>query len=240
MEYVFEGSISVKAVLLSGKREVFSVWIDEAKHDKDTSFLIAKAKEKGVEVKRVAREEIDNIAQGKTHGGVICVAGERTYESVEEVKGKQFLAILEGIEDPFNFGYCLRSLKAFGCEGILVNERNWYESAGVIAKSSAGASEYLSVVVVSDMAEVLKELKKEYKIVAANRRDAISLYEADFSSPVILAIGGEKRGLSRVVENAADQNVYIPYDSDFRNALNASSATSVFAYEIARAKRRKT
>ncbi len=239
MEYLFEGAISVKAVLQAGKRQVTRILIDEKKRDRDTSFLLHLAKEKGIVAERVAREEIDALASGSTHGGVLCYASERTYETLDEFRGKNFLAILEGVEDPFNYGYCLRSLKAFGCEGILVNERNWYESAGVIAKSSAGASEFLNVYVTHDMAETLSELKKEYQVVAANRRNAVSLFDADFSKPLILAIGGEKRGLSRAVEDSADLNVYIPYDSDFRNALNASSAASVFAYEVCKAKRSK-
>ena len=236
MEYIFEGAISTKAVLQNGKREVREVIIDKNKNDRDLSFIIRLAREKDIPVLEKERSEIDALAQGKTHGGILCIAKERIFSKAEELKGRSFLAILEGIEDPFNFGYCLRSLKAFGCEGILVSPRNWYSSASVIAKSSAGASEYLDVAEVEDWKSTLEELKKEYMVVCANRRNAISLYEADLRKPLILAIGGEKRGLSRAVEDASDRNVYIPYGSEFRNALNASSAASVFAYEIMRQK----
>ena len=236
MDHLFEGAISTKAVLQSGKRKVSRVLIDKEKSSRDISFILTLAREKEVEIERVKREEIDALTEGNTHGGIICYAEERSYSSLEDFKGRSFLALLEGIEDPFNFGYCLRSLKAFGCEGILVSERNWYSAAGAIARSSAGASEWLDVVQVSDWNQALKELRKEYKVVSANRRNAIPLVEADLKEPLIIAIGGEKRGLSRAVEENTDVNVYIPYAGDFRNALNASAAAAVFGYEVMRQK----
>ena len=234
MEFLFEGAISVKACILAGKRKVTRVLVDKNKYDRNLSFIIHQAENRQIPVEKVTREEIDALASGSTHGGIICYAQERTYADASELKGRRFLAILEGIEDPFNFGYCLRSLMAAGCEGVLVNQRNWYESAGVIAKSSAGASEYLDVCPVIDWTDTLQMLKSDYVILAAQRKDAISLYEADLTRPCILAIGGEKRGLSNAVNNMADQNVFIPYAGDFRNALNASSAVSVMAFEIFR------
>lgn len=239
MEFLFEGAISVKACILSGKRKVNRVLVDKDKYDRNLSFILRQAENRGIQVQKVSRSEIDALASGSTHGGIVCYAEEREYVQPEDLKGRKFLAILEGIEDPFNFGYCLRSLMAAGCEGVLVNQRNWFESAGVIAKSSAGASEYMDVCPVEDWTAALSTLKEEYVILAAQRKDAIDLYDADLRRPLILAIGGEKRGLSNAVNNMADQNIFIPYANDFRNALNASSAVSVMAFEILRQNRGK-
>ncbi len=234
MEYLFEGNISVKAAILAGYRPITKVLADSTKIDRDTSFILAKAYERNIEVIKCDRQTIDEVAMGNSHGGLIAYGEERQYQTVDDLRGKNFLALLEGIEDPFNFAYCLRSLYAAGCEGVIVNKRNWFSEASVIAKSSAGASEYLAVVATENPDQRIKELKPEYRVVAADRKDAIPLYQANLKDPLILCIGGEKRGLSRKVMNQVDQNIYIPYDSEFRNALNACSAVSVAAFEILR------
>ncbi len=72
---------------------------------------------------------------------------------------------------------------------------------------------------------------------SAMRKDAIEYFEADFNQPLVLAIGGEMRGLSQTVLTLSDQNVYVPYANDFRNALNASSAVAAISFEIVRQRR---
>ena len=150
-----------------------------------------------------------------------------------------FLAILEGIEDPFNFAYALRTLYAAGCSGVLLNERNWAHQDGLIAKSSAGASEYIRLIDCKDMENTLEICKeKGCTLYCAMRKDAIEMYDADYTKPFILAIGGEKRGLSKIVLNQSDQNIMIPYANDFKNALNASSAVAAVAFEVVRQRKK--
>ncbi|MEG1732809.1 MAG: RNA methyltransferase substrate-binding domain-containing protein [Longicatena sp.] len=143
-QYIVEGNISVKAALLANKRPIEKIIVDEKKRDKDTSYILRKAKELGVLIESVDRTIIDSLAQGKTHGGLLAVCGEREFQSLNDVIKKEdvFLALVEGIEDPFNFGYVLRSLYAAGCDGVIIPPRNWTSAASVVTKSSAGASEY--------------------------------------------------------------------------------------------------
>ncbi len=240
MEILFEGALSVKAVILAGKRNVSCVMIDDRKKDRDTAFIIRKAQERGILVKRMPREEIENLASGKTHGGILCTASERVYDHLEDCfkDSQPFLAILEGIEDPFNFAYALRTLYAAGCSGVLVSGRNWTMQDSLIAKSSAGASEYIRLVDCSDLAETIKICKeKGCCVYCAMRKDAVEMYDVNYSSPFIMAIGGEKRGLSHDVLDHSDQNIMIPYANDFKNALNASSAVAAIAFEVVRQRR---
>ena len=217
-DYILEGNISVKAALLANKRCIHKIYVDKKKKDRDTAFIIRKAKEKKIPIETHTREEIDEYAQGKTHGGMIAFCGERSYQKLSDciMNDDCFLCILEGIEDPFNFGHVLRSLYAAGCDGVIIPPRNWTTAAGVVAKSSAGASEYLSM------------------IIAAERKDAVNLYEYTFPKRVCIAIGGEMRGLSKIVAQACDQNVFIPYANDFKNAMSASSSATIFAFELLR------
>lgn len=233
-KYLIEGNISVKAALLANRREVFEIYVDDKKKDKDTRFILAKAKQKNVEIHQINREIIDSMAQGKTHGGLIAFVGERRYQSIEE-NDNAFYAIVEGIEDPFNFGYICRSLYAAGCNGLIVPERNFSTAVTTVTKSSAGASEYINIICCNDIPSLVKKLKKKgIRLYCAMRKDAIPYTEADYQKGFIIALGGEKRGLSKQILELSDQNIYIPYANDFRNALNGASATSILAFEAAR------
>lgn len=238
-EYIVEGNISVKAVLLANMRDVYKIIVDTKKRDKDTSFILRKAKEKNIVIESKTREEIDEIAQGKTHGGLLALCGERKFQQLSDVVEKEdvFLAFVEGIEDPFNFGYVLRTLYAAGCDGVIIPPRNWTTAAGVVTKSSAGASEYLNLIVADDVSALIKEMKQnDVKFVCGQRSDAISLYEYTFPQKVCIAIGGEMRGLSKLVLQESDQNLFIPYRQDFRNAMTAAASTAIFAFELVRQK----
>lgn len=235
--YIVEGNISVKAVLLAKRRTIETILVDVKKKDRDTAFILKKAKEYGVAVQKTNREEIDALAQGKTHGGLIAICNERCFQEINEViqKDDVFLALIEGVEDPFNFGYILRTLYAAGCDGVIIPERNWTSAAGVVTKASAGASEYLNLIVAKDMEQLLQTMKQNnIQLVCGQRSDAISLYDYTFPNRVCLAIGGEMRGLSKRVQQYSDQNVYIPYRQDFRNAMTAAASTAIFAFELVR------
>lgn len=241
MQHIFEGKISVKAALFSPYRNVDKIIIDNNKKDRDTSFIIRKAKERNVPIELKAREEIDALCEGKTHGGIIALCGDRSYQDMDELLNEHsFIAIVEGVEDPFNFGFVLRSLYAAGVDGIIMPPRNWTSAASTLAKSSAGASESLKMVISEDMGATLQTLKaNDIKIVCANRDDnAMEMYDYDFKQKVCICIGGEKRGLSKIILNASDQDVYIPYQNDFKNALSAASASTILAYEVLRQRRK--
>ncbi len=236
-DYIIEGSVSVKAVLNGGKREISEILFDRDRKDRDLSFILKKAKEKGVKYTPCKCSDIDAVASGKTHGGLIAYVGDRRYETEDELFGVEspFIVLLEGIEDPYNFGDSLRSVMAAGATGVIVPSRNWLTAASVVIKASAGASEYLPTLVSDDLGKtVLAARSRGIKVFCAERRDAESLYAKDLTEPVIIAIGGEMRGLSRAVLDNADGNVFIPYGSDFRCALSASAASAVIGFEVMR------
>jgi len=236
-DYIIEGSVSVKAVLNGGKRNVSEILFDRERRDRDLSYILGKAKEKGIKYTPCNRADIDAIASGKTHGGLIAYVGDRKYETEEDIFGAEnpFIVLLEGIEDPYNFGDSLRSIYAAGATGVIVPSRNWLTAASVVIKASAGASEYLPTLVSEDLGKtVLSARENGLKVYCAERRDAESLYEKNLTEPVVLAIGGEMRGLSRAVLDNSDGNIFIPYGSGFRCALSASAASSVIGFEVMR------
>ena len=216
---IIEGNVSVKAAVLGNKRSVERVIVDEKKHDKDTSWILHRCE-----------------ASGKTHGGLIAECGNRQYQDISACLNENpFLCVLEGVEDPFNLGYVIRTLYSAGCSGLIIRNRDWSNVESTIMKSSAGASEYLNIVLSDDIPSLIKDVKKhDVKCFAEMRKDAISCFDADYTGPLLIAIGGEMRGLSKGVLEQMDQNIYIPYANDFHMALNASSATAVLAFEVLR------
>lgn len=235
MAYILEGNISVKAALQAKRRMVEKVIVEEKKHDADTRYILHLAKEADVLIERCTRARIDAMASGTTHGGMLALCGEREYQSLEAYQQRSviFLALLEGIEDPYNFAYALRSLYAAGCDGVIIPHRNWTTAAGVVGKASGGACEYLDLIIADPLENTLKELKKQnITLVCAQRSEqSRDVYTYTFPDRLCLAIGGEMRGLSKAVRAASDQNIYIPYANDFRNAMTAASSSAILAFE---------
>jgi 23S rRNA (guanosine2251-2'-O)-methyltransferase len=236
---LISGAISVKAALECGKREIFEVYVDKNKigKSKDVGYIKGLCEKLGVPFVEKDEAFFDTIVFGLTHGGVGASVGDIRTTPEDELLNEEnpFIAVLEGIEDPFNFGSAIRTLYAAGATGIVLPHRNWMSAAGTVLKASAGASERITCAVTDDISGFLQKAKaKGITVIAADRRDAEPLYSQSLNMPLALIIGGEKRGISSDALKMADRRVYIPYGRDFRNALAASGAVAVFAFEIYR------
>lgn len=242
---VMEGMVSIRAVLSGGHRKIERVLYDgerERSHAKEIAFLRHRGEEMGFTVEKTTADEIESVTVGNSHGGIVALCSERILPqlSPDDISGGGFWVMLEGIEDPYNFGYCLRSLYAAGVDGIIVPPRNWMSAAGVVCRASAGAAEMFDIRI-SDAVSAAKMMKeKGYTVIAADKSsDAVSVYDADVDRPMFLMIGGEKRGNTRAALDVADMTVMLDYGRDFPAALSAASAASVIAFELFR-KGRKT
>ena len=243
---ILEGMTSISALLNSNgvnDRKIEKILIDRAKRKSKSAqigFLTAKSHELGFPVEFVDSAEIDALAVGNTHGGILALCTPRTIPtlSAEDIQPNQFYVYLEGIEDPYNFGYAIRSLYAAGVSGIVLPPRNWMSAGGVVARASAGASECLPIFQAEgeDAVKLFKEAK--YTVLCAGIRDSVSVFEEHFPYPVLLVVGGEKRGISRALLDAADHIVRIDYGRDFSGSLSAASAATVMAFEIFRQNRK--
>lgn len=246
--YIFEGMTSIRAVLKSidngtSDRKIVEIMYDSERADarsKEINYLSKIADIYGFSIKKLTSPEINSLAIGNSHGGILAKCTERTIpplSAAESIPENGFFVMLDGIEDPYNFGYSLRSIYASGADGIILPPRNWLTAAGVVARASAGASELLPLYT-SDPSEAADYFKKiGYKVVCADKPNSVSIYEADLSKPVFLIVGGEKRGIRASVLNKADEIVRIDYGRDFGASLSAASASTVIAYEIFRQNR---
>ena len=242
---VFEGMTSIRAIIKSmdaniSDRRIEKILLDKEKikkNLKEIGYLKAVSEKYRFEVFETDSGEIDSLTLGTSHGGIIAISSDRTIPCLtheSDIVENGFYAMIEGIEDPYNFGYALRSLYAMGCDGIILTERNWMSAAGVVARSSAGASEMLNMYTSSgtDAVEIFKA--KGYGVVCADVRTDNVLGSCEMKKPILLIVGGEKRGISKGVLSLADMLVKIDYGRDFRASLSAASAVTMFAYEIRR------
>ncbi len=247
---IMEGITSIRAVFAGAEagvndRKIEKVLFDKAKmrsKSRELGFLRAKSYEQGYEIEFSTAEEIERLAIGASHGGILAYTGDRTIKNIKEAKIKEggFYVFLQGIEDPYNFGYALRSLYAAGVDGIVLEKRNWMGAAGVVCRASAGASEMFNLSW-GEPAEIAEAFHAHgYSIIAADKTpDAVSVYDTEVRFPVLLVVGGEKRGISSEFAALCDKTVMLDYGREFRAALSAASASSIIAFEIFRRNRGK-
>lgn len=236
---IFEGMTSISAVIKGGKRNIECVYYDKDKEKskaKELTFLRHKAREFNFSIEAVDSNFINEITTGNTHGGIIahCTEYEIPELTFDQITDNGFYVMIEGIEDPYNFGYALRTIYAAGADGVILTKRNWMSAAGVVCRSSAGASELLPMFSEdgTTAADILRS--KGYTIAAAGIRDSVSAFEANLKKPIFLIVGGEKRGISASLLEKADQIVRLDYGRDFNGSLSAASAASILAYEVLR------
>ncbi len=238
---IFEGMISVRAVfdgIDSGasKRKLIRFMFAES-HVKGSGkllgFLKARSFVYGYSLDVVPDSEISAIADGSSHGGVLLISEKREFpDSLKEPSPDGFYVFLEGIEDPYNLGYAMRSVYAAGADGVLLPKRNVMQSAGMVCRSSAGASELMPIYC-GEPTEMISHLQKlGYRLVCADMDAPAPAHLSDLKKPLILAIGGEKRGFDKKLLSISDLTVRLDYGRDFPMALSAASASAILSFEV--------
>lgn len=239
---ILEGIISIEAALRADSRPVHRLLVRRDDRDRDLERLARLAEGRGVPVERAAADEIDARAAGKSHGGVIALVGERRFAPLEDLiagKDRPLVVMLDGVEDPFNFGQAVRAFYAAGADGLVVRPRNWMSAAGVVARSSAGASEWMPTAVAETTQAAADFLRgRGLKVAVADKARAVSIYEADLRGGLFVVIGGEKRGITRSFADAADLRLSIPYGRRFEQSLGTTAASAVIAFELLRQRSR--
>lgn len=231
---IFEGAISVKAILEEQKRHIHKVYLQEQKKSKNLSYIVHLCHKHQVDFEFVSKQIIDNLASGQTHGGILVDADSKRSEELNV--NEDFYLYLEGIEDPFNIGQIIRTAAIAGVKTVLLSNRDYTNLEPTLLKSSAGTYEKIKIVICDTELTNLVQLKQnKVKIISALRSDdSVDLYQANLKDPLCLCVGGEKRGLSKRATELSDQFVEIHYPTDFRVALGASSSSSILLFEVVR------
>ena len=202
----------------------------------NTSRVFDAAKKAGVAVRILLPEQIDRLANRGVHNGVVADVSEAGYADFDEIldrEGTNFVLILDGITDPQNFGAILRVAEGFGVSIVVIPQHDSVGLTPAAVKASAGASQWVPVAQVTNLARTIESLKKrEYWIyAAADGGDAPS--NIDFRGKVALVLGSEGKGVRRNVLEHCDRTVTIPMLGRVES-FNVATAAAVLCYEVRR------
>ena len=243
-ENVIFGRNAVKELLASG-RDIEKVYIQLGDREGSVNLLLGIAAERKLPIHEVDRGKLDSLACGGNHQGIVAIAAERNYATVDEILAyaeergeKPFVIILDGVEDPHNLGALIRSAECSGAHGVIIPKRRAVGLTSTAVKSSAGAAEHMRVAKVTNLASTVDELKERGLWFYAADMDGSSYYDTDFSGGVALVMGSEGFGISRLVKEKCDFVVSIPLYGSV-NSLNVSCAGAVLMTEVARQRNRK-
>lgn len=197
-----------------------------------------------VPVVQANKQQFRELAPDQTTQGVVAVISPRNFVALErilEIPGRRgepgFLLILDEIEDPHNLGALVRTAECAGVHGVILSKHHSASVTSTVVKTSAGATEYVGMAEVTNIAATLEELKKAgYWIVGLDGKSDRLFTEVDYTTPVALVIGNEGKGIRRLVRERCDYLVRIPLYGNIES-LNASVAGALAMYEVARRRR---
>jgi 23S rRNA (guanosine2251-2'-O)-methyltransferase len=239
-----EGYVSVEAAVRAGNRPVEIIYVRQDKWDSSARQLQRLAQEAGVPLERVNAKTIAEIASGHSHGGIVARVGPHRFQSLPallEDRPNPCVVMIDGVEDPYNFGQTVRALYAAGISGLVVRPRNWLSAADIVTRASAGATEWMPIAVAETLEEAAEFFSSQGLLVACAVHDeaAVSIYKADLTRPLFLAVGGEKRGITRSFLSRVELPLFIPYGRPFGRSLGTAGSVAVLAFEIMRQRQRK-
>lgn len=207
--------------------------------DERISEAIRLAKNLGIEISEVSKNQIDRISDTVLHQGIALLAKPYVYAPLDTLidSGKTLVA-LDGITDPRNLGAIIRSAAAFGAGGLLIGERRSAPVTAVVWRTSAGAAARLPVARVTNLTSTLRDAQNAgYFVVglsADSAKDIVSVAEHFADVSVVLVIGSEGKGISRLVSQTCDEIASIEITSD-TESLNASVAAAIGLFAVSQA-----
>lgn len=223
----------------SAGRDMEKVWLAEGLKKKSVEDLIQKLEEQKIPYHWVPRSKLDQAAENQNHQGIAAQVSSYQYASLEQIltsaKEKSeapFLLLLDGIVDPHNLGTVLRTADATGVHGVIIPKRRAVGLTATVAKTSAGAIEYVPVAKVTNINRTAEYLKEQGIWLVGADGEAKQSYESvDYDLPVALVIGNEGQGISQQLKKKCDFLVRLPMKGKV-SSLNASVATGVMLYQV--------
>lgn len=225
---------------LESDRTIDSVTVAEGQRGGQAAKIIEICREKRIPVKYADSRKLDKLCGGAAHQGVAAFAAAHDYAELDDIfnlaqsRGESpFIVICDGLEDPHNLGAILRTAEAAGVHGVIIPKRNSVTLNYTVAKTSAGAIEYVPVVKVTNIASTIDTLKGRGVWVFGADMEGTPWTELDFTGSIALVIGSEGRGLSKLVREKCDFIASLPMKGKI-NSLNASVAAGIMMFEASR------
>ena len=240
VEGQLEGRNAVTEALRAG-RTIDKVFVADGDTDRGLQRLAAQAKEAGAVIVPVDRRKLDTMSFTRSHQGIIALVAAHEYATIDEIleeaearREKALIVICDELSDPHNLGAIMRSAECAGAHGVIIPKRRSVGLTATVAKSSAGAVEYMKVARVTNINNAINELKeKGVWVFGTAAEGSIPMYKADLTGHTAIVIGNEGEGMSQLVRKNCDVMVHIPMKGKI-TSLNASAAASILLYEAVR------
>lgn len=238
-EFTIEGRNAVMEAFRSGKC-IDKLFVLDGCQDGPVLSIKREAKKQDTVIRYVNKERLEQMSETGKHQGVIAYAAAYDYAEVEDImqsakdKGEDpFIFLLDNIEDPHNLGAMIRTAHLAGAHGVIIPKNRAVGLTATVARTSAGALNYLPVAKVTNLAKTIEDLKKEGLWFVCADMDGTIMYDLNLKGPIGLVIGSEGEGVGRLVKEKCDLIASIPMKGQI-DSLNASVAAGVLAYEIVR------
>ena len=221
-------------------REIDRLYVAHGVSSGSISEIIAKCSSKGILIKEISKQKLDYYSGGGNHQGVAVMIASHKYSTVEEIlktaeerNEAHFVIICDEIEDPHNLGAIIRTAESCGAHGIIIPKRRSASLNSTVAKTSAGALEYMKVARVTNIANTIDLLKENGVWVFGAAMDGKDYKSFDYSVPTALVIGNEGNGIGALTRKKCDEIISLPMCGKI-NSLNASVAAGILMYEVVR------
>ena len=221
--------------LLTGPRQVYEVMIQNQSKNDD---IVKLCRKNNIKMRMTDKNGFIKLVGNVNHQGVMALIDGYDYTPLEDIvrnipEGKQpLLLMLDGMEDPHNLGAIIRTCDAIVVDGVIIGKKRSVGLNATVAKVSTGAIDHVPVAQVTNLSRTLDSLKKEGFWVVGCELDNSTDYRAvDYNMPLVLVIGSEGFGISRLVKEHCDMNVILPMVGHV-NSLNASVATAILLYQV--------
>ncbi len=231
-QYVYGKNVVIQ--MLKDHKKIYELYVMEnSKNDE----IINLAKKDSVRTIFISKKEMDKMVLDRHQGVIAKIDDYKLYDfdelidSIEDDK-LPLLVMLDGLEDPHNLGAILRTCDAIGVDGVIIMKNRSVSLSPTVAKVSVGAIDTVKVAQVTNLTTTIKELKKRgYWVCGADNNQALDYRSVDYNVPLVIVIGSEGFGISRLVKENLDYSVKLPMVGKI-SSLNASVATGVLLYQI--------
>jgi len=238
-ESVYIGGFhAVIAALEDGQNKPREVLLASHRHDERSRRVTELARELGVPLRLVAKSDLDLAAPELRHQGVLALMPAQSFSGEDTLDlpatPDKLVLVLDGVQDPYNLGACLRTAEAAGVNAVILPKDRAVGLTPIVRKAAAGAAERVPVIAVTNLSRTLKRLAElGYWVTGLAGEAEQSLFESDLSGPRVIVMGAEAEGLRRLTKEHCHQLVRIPMAGK-AESLNVSVAAAVCLYEAVR------
>lgn len=225
---------------LKSDQTVDILYISTLEDEKQAGYYTAMAKEKNAVIKRIPPEKLEELTGTRRHQGIAAIVSLLEYSDAKDFlqiardRGEDpFILIADGIEDPHNLGAIIRTAEAAGVHGLVIPKRGGVQVNATVQRASAGAASHLPIARVGNLANVVRELKKEGLFCYAADMQGDEIYRINLRGPIVIIVGSEGNGVSRLLKDLSDGRVALPMKGSV-GSLNASVAAALALYEVVR------